>query len=120
LFNNYGPTENTVVTTNYRLAEERSGTIPIGKPISNTQVYILSKKEELQPIGVIGEICTSGLSLARGYLNQPELTQEKFIANPFKEGERLYRTGDLGRWLSDGNIEFIGRKDNQVKIPGSS
>ena len=91
-------------------------TIPIGKPISNTQVYIL-QGEELCGIGVPGELCIAGEGLARGYLNQPELTAEKFVENPYGEG-RMYRSGDLARWLPDGNIEYLGRIDEQVKIRG--
>ena len=90
--------------------------IPIGKPISNTQIYILND-EKLCGIGVPGELCIAGEGLARGYLNRPELTAEKFVKNPFGEG-RMYRSGDLARWLSDGNIEYLGRIDEQVKIRG--
>ncbi|WP_133054581.1 non-ribosomal peptide synthetase, partial [Niastella populi] len=118
-FNCYGPTEGTVHSTLYKvnpLFEYNS--IPIGRPTDNKQIFILNDDLQLQPIGITGEICISGTGLARGYLNQEELTKKKFVANPFKEGERLYKTGDLGRWLPDGNIEFVGRKDNQVKIRG--
>ncbi len=115
--NNYGPTESTVVATSFEV-DDQYFNVPIGKPISNTQIYLLNHVEQLVPVGVIGEICIGGAGLARGYLNQEELNKEKFIENPFKKGERLYKTGDLGRWLSDGNIEFIGRKDDQVKIRG--
>jgi amino acid adenylation domain-containing protein len=118
VFNNYGPTENTVVTSSYECKEISSTNISIGKPIDNVECLILSEKNTLQPIGAIGEICVGGAGLARGYLNQPELTEEKFIAHPFREGERLYKTGDLGRWLPDGTLEFRGRKDHQVKIRG--
>ncbi|WP_106795023.1 non-ribosomal peptide synthetase [Aquimarina sp. Aq78] len=117
IYNNYGPTENTVVTTFCEVSENQSNAIPIGKPVSNTSVYILGTSEELLPIGVTGELCISGSGLARGYLNQKELTQDKFVKNPFQEG-LMYKTGDLARWLPDGNIEFIGRKDDQVKIRG--
>ncbi|MCK4260751.1 MAG: amino acid adenylation domain-containing protein, partial [Halanaerobiales bacterium] len=92
--------------------------IPIGKPISNSQVYILDKNNQLQPSGVLGELCIGGEGLARGYLNRPELTQEKFIENPFIPNEKMYKTGDLARWLPNGNIEFLGRVDYQVKIRG--
>ena len=82
-------------------------------------MYILQPgSEQLQPIGVAGELCISGDSLARGYLGKPELTARKFTANPFVQGKRMYRTGDLARWLPDGNIEFLGRIDNQIKIRG--
>ncbi|UNZ00503.1 amino acid adenylation domain-containing protein [Zhouia spongiae] len=114
----YGPTESTVFASFYQVSKLHSGTIPIGKPIDNTEVYILDEAQSLVPIGVVGEICISGDGLARGYLNRPELTAAKFVDNPFNEGDRLYKTGDLGRWLPDGNIEFIGRKDSQVKIRG--
>jgi amino acid adenylation domain-containing protein len=117
IINGYGPTENTTFSTTYDILEVDT-TIPIGKPINNTQVYIISEEEGLQPIGITGEICLGGDGLARGYLNQPALTSGKFIANPFKEDERIYKTGDLGKWLPDGTIEFIGRKDDQVKIRG--
>ncbi len=92
--------------------------IPIGKPLPNTQIYIIDKEKKLQPIGIPGELCIAGESLARGYLNNTELTAEKFIENPFAKGQRMYKTGDLARWLPDGNIEFLGRMDNQVKVRG--
>ncbi len=115
--NNYGPTENTVVTTSF-IVDKEYDNIPIGKPISNTQIYILDKNNKLQVIGVPGELCIAGESLARGYLNNTELTAEKFIENPFAKGQRLYKSGDLARWLPDGNIEFLGRIDSQVKVRG--
>ena len=116
--NLYGPTEDTTYSTVYRL--RNGGPILIGHPISNTQVYIVNKEIQLVPLGVTGEICIAGRGLARGYLNKPELTAEKFISNPFskEQGARLYRTGDLGRWLPDGNIEYQGRLDDQVKVRG--
>jgi len=117
LVDNYGPTENTVVTTSFKVEREYAN-IPIGKPIDNTKIYILNRDNSLQPIGVPGELCISGDGLARGYLNSPELTAEKFVNNPYFPGERMYKTGDVARWLPDGNIEFIGRLDNQVKIRG--
>ncbi|WP_306352306.1 non-ribosomal peptide synthetase [Flavobacterium sp. '19STA2R22 D10 B1'] len=118
IYNNYGPTENTVVTTYYDCKYQTKEQVPIGKPISNTQVYILSENLVLTPIGVIGELCISGDGLALGYLNRPDLTAEKFVENPYVSGKKLYRTGDLARWLPDGNIEFIERKDTQIKIRG--
>lgn len=118
IHNNYGPTENTVIASVFDLKQPYQTIIPIGKPIANTQLYILSEGLVPVPIGVIGELCISGKQLARGYANRPQLSAKKFIKNPFIEGERLYLTGDLARWLPDGNIEFIGRKDNQVKIRG--
>lgn len=114
--NLYGPTEDTVYSTSYRIY--KNSPILIGSPIANTSIYILNANNHLQPLGVIGEICISGDGLARGYLNRPELSAEKFVANPFRPGERMYRTGDLGRWLQNGSIEFLGRKDSQVKIRG--
>ena len=117
LINNYGPTENTIVATAYQVKKQASN-IPIGKPISNTQIYIVDRNEQLVPIGVVGELCIAGESLARGYLNQSDLTAEKFVNNPFKLGTKMYKTGDLAKWLPDGNIVFIGRLDHQVKIRG--
>lgn len=121
VINNYGPTENTVVTSNYKLsAKDKDRTPPIGAPIANTNIYILNKDNRLNPTGITGEICIVGDGLARGYLNLADLTAEKFIANPFCKGatERMFKTGDLGRWLPDGNIEYLGRLDEQVKVRG--
>ncbi|RIY04673.1 amino acid adenylation domain-containing protein [Hymenobacter rubripertinctus] len=115
--NLYGPTEASVDVT-YFATSPHDTTIPIGRPIWNTQLYIVGPRNELLPLGVAGEICIGGDGLARGYLNQPELTAEKFVANPFRAGERIYRSGDLGRWLADGNIEYLGRNDMQVKVRG--
>lgn len=115
--NNYGPTENAVVATSGTVTVQEAN-IPIGKPIHNVQVYILNNRMQLCPIGVTGELCIGGDSLAMGYLNQPELTAEKFVDNPLRPGEKIYRTGDLCRWLPDGNIAFMGRKDAQVKVRG--
>lgn len=117
LINNYGPTESTVVATSIEI-ENMHSNIPIGKPISNIQIYVVDESGQLRPKGVTGEICVGGAGLARGYLNRAELTKQKFIANPFKEGERLYKTGDLGKWLPDGTLAFIGRTDDQTKIRG--
>ena len=116
--NEYGPTESTVQATywEYYIKEEIPKRIPIGRPISNTQIYIMNG-DKLCGIGIPGELCIAGDGLARGYLNQPELTAEKFVKNPFGEG-RIYRSGDLAKWLPDGNIEFLGRIDEQVKIRG--
>ena len=98
----------------------RFKTVPIGRPIANTQIYILDPYLNPVPIGVPGELYVGGVSLGRGYLNRPELTQAKFIPNPFSSNlsDRLYKTGDLARYLSDGNIEFLGRIDHQVKVRG--
>ncbi|RLJ72738.1 non-ribosomal peptide synthetase [Pedobacter alluvionis] len=120
-FNAYGPTESSICATVLSLEKNSIITqpnVPMGKPIDNTQIYILDELLALVPIGLMGEIFIGGDGLARGYLNKKSLTDEKFIENPFKPGERLYRTGDLGRWLSDGNIEFVGRKDQQIKLNG--
>jgi bacitracin synthase 3 len=117
LYNNYGPTEYTVVSTSTEVTGDAVN-IPIGKPVDNTHVLILDPYLNLQPVGVSGEICVGGYGLARGYLNRAELTQERFIAHPFLKGERLYRSGDLGRYLPNGEIEYLGRMDHQVKIRG--
>jgi polyketide synthase PksN len=117
IINIYGPTEATINTTLYECkAEEINATIPIGKPLMNYNVLILDEHQNLVPIGADGEIYISGVGLARGYVSNPELTAEKFVANPFGTRERMYRTGDLGRWTVDGNIEFLGRIDHQVKL----
>ncbi|NOQ24119.1 MAG: amino acid adenylation domain-containing protein [Bacteroidales bacterium] len=118
IINGYGPTENTTFSTTFKIEKEYESNIPIGKPISNSTAYIFDKSNRLQVVGVPGELLVGGDGLAREYLNNPELTREKFIENPYKKGERLYKTGDLARWLPDGNIEFIGRIDHQVKIRG--
>ncbi len=123
LINGYGPTEATTFAATYRIPKDTqpdAGSIPIGKPIANTQVFILDQHLEPVPIGVPGELYLGGPGLARGYLNQPGITASKFIPNPYGEsqGERIYQTGDRARWLADGNIEFLGRNDNQVKIRG--
>ncbi|QHI35412.1 Tyrocidine synthase 3 [Kordia antarctica] len=118
VFNYYGPTESTVVATYYNCQEKEVENIPIGKPVDNTKIYILTKENSLQPLGIIGELCISGEGLAQGYLNSPELTAEKFVPHPIEKGKRLYKTGDLARWLPNGNIEFAGRKDTQIKIRG--
>ena len=115
MINGYGPTENTTFTTTYEIPDEFDS-LPIGKPISNTKVYIMDG-EQLCGIGVPGELCTTGDGLSLGYLNRVELTEEKFIQNPFGEG-RMYKTGDIAKWLPDGNIAYIGRVDDQVKIHG--
>ncbi|MGN1223705.1 MAG: amino acid adenylation domain-containing protein, partial [Ruminococcus sp.] len=116
--NAYGPTENTVLATHweYEHGTEIPQNIPIGKPISNSRIYILNG-EQLCGIGVPGELCIAGDGVARGYLNRPELTAEKFVENPYGEG-KMYRSGDLARWLPDGNIVYMGRIDQQVKIRG--
>ncbi|MGA8656965.1 MAG: amino acid adenylation domain-containing protein, partial [Chthoniobacterales bacterium] len=117
LHNLYGPTETAIDVTFYPVRSPED-TIPIGRPLANTSLYILDSHKRPVPIGVAGELCIGGVQVARGYLNRPELTAERFIANPFKAGERLYRSGDLTRWRADGNIEYLGRMDDQVKIRG--
>jgi len=116
IFNMYGPTETTVWST----VKELYGVdyVNIGKPIANTQIYIVDKNNQLQPPGIKGELCISGDGLAKGYLMCPELTAEKFVQNPFAQGKLMYRTGDIARWLPNGEVEFWGRMDHQVKIRG--
>ncbi|MDP4147737.1 MAG: amino acid adenylation domain-containing protein, partial [Bacillota bacterium] len=120
LMNHYGPTESTIGCVTTMIKKERIEEFKnvIGKPLNNIKVYILDKNKKNLAIGVSGELCISGTGLSRGYLNRPELTEEKFIQNPYEPGERMYKTGDLARWLPDGNIEFMGRIDHQVKIRG--
>ncbi len=116
LYNEYGPTENSVCTTIYEF--DRNCYERIGKPIANTRCYVLDERKELLPMGAYGELYVAGNGVSDGYMNQPELTEEKFLMLPDLEQERLYRTGDFVRWLPDGNLEFKGRMDNQVKIRG--
>lgn len=121
LLNVYGPTESTVFATYYPIDEAiplEARSIPIGKPLNQTGAYILSEHRQLQPIGMVGELCLSGKGLAKGYLNRPDLTKQVFIPHPFASGERLYRTGDLAYFREDGLIEYAGRVDDQVKIRG--
>ena len=119
-YNGYGPTETSICAALYWVnpAQLQQHTIPIGKPVANTGIYLLDANLNLLPVGVIGELHITGHGVSRGYLNNPSLTHEKFIDNPFKPGEKMYKTGDLGRWLPDGNLEFLGRTDHQVKISG--
>jgi amino acid adenylation domain-containing protein/FkbM family methyltransferase len=117
IYNMYGPTETAIWSTVYRVQEQRSS-IPIGKPIVNTQVYVLDSQLQLVPPGGIGHLLIGGDGVVRGYLNRPDLTAERFVSDPFRPGGRLYRTGDLARFLADGNLEFMGRADFQVKIRG--
>ncbi|SCX63279.1 non-ribosomal peptide synthase domain TIGR01720/amino acid adenylation domain-containing protein, partial [Nitrosospira sp. Nsp1] len=120
LINAYGPTENTTFTTCYPVppAEKIHSPIPIGRPIANTEIYVLDDRLQPVPIGVPGELYIGGEGLARGYLHQPALTAERFISHPFRSGARLYRTGDWVRYLPDANLEFLGRRDQQVKVRG--
>ncbi|MEO5914668.1 MAG: amino acid adenylation domain-containing protein [Luteolibacter sp.] len=120
IINGYGPTENTTFTCCHTIRDENELTpsVPIGRPVSNTRVYILDENLKPLPLGSAGELYAGGDGVACGYLNQPDLTAERFIADPFTPGSRLYRTGDLARWRPDGTIEFLGRIDTQVKIRG--
>ncbi|GAA0555796.1 non-ribosomal peptide synthetase [Chitinophaga japonensis] len=117
VINNYGPTESTVVATS-AICRATGGKVTIGRPVSNTRIYIVDRHLKLMPIGCPGELCIAGESLARGYLGQEQLTRERFVDNPFEPGARMYKTGDIARWTPDGNIEFLGRNDHQVKIRG--
>lgn len=122
LINEYGPTETVVGCCVYEVDPEssHSGAVPIGQPIANTQLYLLDKQLQPVPVGVTGELYIGGVGVARGYLKRSHATAEKFVPNPFAStpGQRLYRTGDLARFLTDGNLEYLGRVDNQVKIRG--
>jgi amino acid adenylation domain-containing protein len=143
VLNGYGPTETTVCVAFYKLTGEEAGDIPLGRPIANYSIYILDRDGNLLPVGIPGELCAAGPGVSRGYLNNPELTAEKFVirkqslvnshlslgsrltmTNNFTNdqcpmtNDRLYRTGDLARWLSDGNVQYLGRIDQQVKIRG--
>ncbi len=119
LHNLYGPTEAAIDVTAWNCPADFDGSVvPIGRPIANTRLYLLDGHGAPVPFGAVGELYIGGAGVARGYLNRPELTAERFIASPFVEGDRLYRSGDLGRYLPDGNLEFLGRNDDQVKIRG--
>ncbi|MEH6309225.1 amino acid adenylation domain-containing protein, partial [Olivibacter sp. CPCC 100613] len=129
IINGYGPTEATVCATFYefkQMLSKGNSYVPIGKPLLNSEVFIVDanytdsqgENIRLQPIGVAGEICITGPHVARGYLNQPDLTVDRFIPSPFVDGKQMYRTGDIGCWLPDGNLEYLGRIDNQVKLRG--
>ncbi|HEY0053891.1 MAG TPA: amino acid adenylation domain-containing protein [Pedobacter sp.] len=122
LYNLYGPTEAAIDVTCWKLPENSDpiGVVPIGGPVANTAIYILDGELNPVPAGCLGEIHLGGVQVGRGYLNRQDLTAEKFIPDPFSEdkGARMYKTGDIGRWLHDGNVEYIGRKDHQVKVRG--
>ncbi|BBM85629.1 non-ribosomal peptide synthetase [Candidatus Uabimicrobium amorphum] len=115
LWNVYGPTETTIWSTSCRV--KSSQIVTIGKPIANTQLYVM-QKNRLCAIGVPGELCISGWGVAQGYLNRPQLTQNKFVDNPYQAGRKMYKTGDLVRWLPNGEIQFLGRIDDQIKVRG--
>jgi len=116
--NLYGPTEDTTYSTGYKLSKKRYKTVPIGKPIANTKAFILDENLDILPLGVEGQLYLSGAGLALGYRNNPVMTNEKFIHHPNLNGLRMYNTGDIAKWLTDGNIEYLGRKDQQVKVRG--
>jgi amino acid adenylation domain-containing protein len=122
IVNSYGATEATIDSSYFEQIDGQElfacNATPIGKPFANTHLYILDKHHRLQPLGITGEICIGGTGVALGYLNREELTAQKFVADPFSANGLMYKTGDLGRWLPDGNIEFVGRKDDQVKVRG--
>lgn len=120
VFNLYGPTEDTIYSTYFDLAElhENLPGVSIGYPMLHTDVYVLSARQQLLPVGIVGELYLSGKKLSKGYINREEETAKRFVPNPFKPGEKMYRTGDLVRWMEDGSIEFLGRIDNQVKLNG--
>jgi amino acid adenylation domain-containing protein len=120
LVNIYGPTENTINTTLCKVPAGQMTPPPIGKPVANTQIYIVDENMEPVPVGVYGELYLGGVQLAKGYFRRPDLTKERFVPNPFSDDptSRLYKTGDLVRYLPDGTVEFLGRKDGQVKIRG--
>jgi len=123
IHNHYGPTETTVGVLTYpvgsSLPRTQTGNLPLGKPLPNSRVYVLDAEGQPARPGELGELCIGGRGVARGYLNRPELTAERFLPDPFSPGSRLYRTGDLARYLPDGNLEFAGRIDHQVKIHGN-
>jgi acyl-coenzyme A synthetase/AMP-(fatty) acid ligase/acyl carrier protein len=121
VINHYGPTETTIGSLTYPVPAEAplTTTVPIGRPIANTRIYLLDSRQAPVPVGVPGELYIGGDGLARGYIGQQDLTESRFVPNPFTgDGSRLYRTGDQARYLADGNVEFLGRFDDQVKIRG--
>ena len=118
LINEYGPTETVVGCCVYSVprGEKATGPVTIGRPIANTQLYVLDTQQQPDPIRADGEQYNDGYGVARGYLNRPDLTAERFVENPFTPGTRMYKTGDLARYLPDGNLVYLGRLDDQVKI----
>ena len=117
MYNMYGPTETAIWSTVHRVEEQRAS-IPIGKPIANTQVYVLDSRMQIVPPGAFGQLWIGGDGVVRGYWSRPELTAERFVRDPFREGGRLYQTGDIARFLPDGNLDYVGRADFQVKLRG--
>jgi acyl carrier protein len=121
IINHYGPTETTIGSLTYPVPAEplTTATVPIGRPIANTKIYLLDSRQNPVPVGIPGELYIGGDGVADGYIEQPELTESRFVLNPFtNDGSRMYRTGDVARYLPDGNVEFLGRGDDQVKIRG--
>ncbi|WP_256323953.1 non-ribosomal peptide synthetase, partial [Staphylococcus sp. HMSC62A08] len=120
IINGYGPTENTIISTFYEISKDftEREIIPIGKPVSNTNVFLMDFNDKLVPKGFVGEIYLSGDGLAKGYVNNEKEMKKRFIENPYNPKERLYKTGDLAKWNNDGDLVYIGRKDNQVKLRG--
>ncbi|KAA6473946.1 non-ribosomal peptide synthetase/type I polyketide synthase [Bacillus swezeyi] len=120
IFNEYGPTETAVgcMIHRYSSADDRYGNVPIGRPAAHTDIYVLDRYMNLLPQGAAGELYIAGRGVAKGYLNRDELTKERFVDHPFKPGEKMYKTGDAARFLPDGNIQFLGRHDDQIKLRG--
>ncbi|MFZ5987762.1 MAG: non-ribosomal peptide synthetase [Bacillota bacterium] len=121
IVNTYGPTECTDISSYFRLDNKNIGryvSVPIGKPVHNTRLYVLGKDMGIQPVGIPGELCIGGIGLAEGYYNDPELNKKKFVDFTYMTKEKIYKTGDLVKWLPDGNMEFLGRLDHQVKVRG--
>ena len=119
IFNEYGPTEETVACMIHRfdIEADSGGSVPIGRPIANARVYLLDSRLLPVPEGIVGEICVAGSGLARGYLGRPDLTAERFVPDPFRPGETMYRTGDLARRNTAGGLVYLGRGDQQVRPP---
>ena len=118
VYNLYGPSETTTYSTCATYRRDEAGPVHVGRPIDNTRLYVLDPSLRLVPFGAVGEVFIGGAGVARGYLGRPELTAQRFLDDPFVPGERIYRTGDLGRWRADGNLEYLGRTDFQVKVRG--
>jgi amino acid adenylation domain-containing protein len=118
LYNAYGPSETTVCASVHECLASDGAPVPIGRPLAHVRIYILDTQQRLAPVGVVGEICIGGASVARGYLGRPALDAERYVADPFTSAGRMYRSGDFGRWRADGAIEFVGRADAQVKVRG--